>query len=292
MSKYTFFNFFPYQWTFEDELNDNNVLTSVIRAYGWNEKNESIYLSIADFSIPMWIELPEHIEWTDSRLTRLCDFLKNLQKQKGYAPVSINYVNKQKLYYANIEKNKDGKYINKKYPFLEVTFRSNKALSGFVYTIKRGINVPNIENNLILKPHASEPSITPVLKLFAYKNLPASSWIRCKGIIIPEDERESTRKYEYTVSYRNMETISEEEANKMPIVYPKILSFDNEAYSAVDGSMPKAEKNSDKVFMIGATFIENIFGEEGLVPRTGRKLLNIFYILMNKINILSIKLKI
>jgi len=262
MNKSVKFNFFPYQWGFEDEIDDTNTPTSIIRAYGWNEKNESIYLSIPDFRIPIWLELPEHIEWTETRTRILCNFLSTMQKTKGFNPTSINFVNKQKLYYANIYKNKDGKYQNKKFPFLEVTFKSNKALSSFVFTLKRGINVPMLENKLMLKVHASEPSITPVLKLFAHSNLPSSNWIKCKGLVIPEDERESTRKHEYTVSYKNMEAMKDDEASTLPIVYPKILSFDNEAYSSLDGSMPKAEKPSDKVFMIGATFIERVGNEK------------------------------
>ena len=90
MSKYSLFNFFPYQWTYEDEPDNNGIQTSIIRAYGWNEKNESVYLSIPDFHIPIWLELPEDdIEWTENRVRNLCNFLTTLQKSKGFNPTTI-----------------------------------------------------------------------------------------------------------------------------------------------------------------------------------------------------------
>ena len=119
-------------------------------------------------------------------------------------------------------------------------------LSTFVYTLKRGIQIPGL-GKVDFKCHSFEASITPVLKLFAQCNLPSSNWIRCKGIYVPQDVRESSKTHEYMVSYKDLVAVPESEANTMPIVYPRILSFDNEAYSISEGSMPKSSKPSDKV---------------------------------------------
>ena len=257
MNKLINFNFFPYHWTHADEPDEKGTLTTLIRVYGWNEKNESVYCCINDFNPFFWIELPENIEWTESKVYLLCNHLKNLNRADGLKPVSINYVNRHKLYYANIQTiNNNGKlsYQNKKYPFLQVSFRSQEALNKFAYTCKRTLNHPSL-GKIDLKPHCFESSITPILKLFGAQNIPSSNWINCTGILVPEDERESTRKFEYIVSYKTMVGCSFEQQSQLPIVYPTVLSFDNEAYSNIETSMPKAEKPTDKVFMIAASIV-------------------------------------
>ena len=259
MSRLFDFNFFPYQWSSSDESDENGVLTSLIRVYGWNEKNESVYCCINNFNIFFWVELPENIEWTESKLNLLCNHLKTLNKSKGYQPVTVDYVNRHKLYFANIQKtniNGEMKYQNKKYPFLQISFRSQEALTKFAYVCKRPIHHPSL-GKIELKPHCFEPSITPVLKLFAVQNIPSSNWIKCKGLRVPNDERESSRKHEYIVSYKHMIAMTNEEQTNMPIVYPSVLSFDNEANSNVETAMPKAEKPTDKVFMIAATHVNH-----------------------------------
>jgi DNA polymerase elongation subunit (family B) len=253
--KTQFFNFMPFHWTYEDEKDDDGTYQTVIRAYGWNENNESVYCFIPDFDIPVWLELPDNIEWTESQINKLNIALKNMYYPKGNNPTTIKNVYKEKLYYANLEKNKEGKYVNKKYSFIELSFRSSKAISSFVYSLKRKpLNVVGI-GEVKLKVHTAENSVTPVLKLLAIADLPSSSWIKCKGILIPEKDKTSTKKYEYRVSCRDLKKIDEEQAMQMPIVYPKIMSYDIEVYSSIKGKMPNPNNPNDKVFMIGVTML-------------------------------------
>ena len=67
------FNFFPFQWQSEDLYIDDEqkCMQTVIRIYGWNELNESVYIRVEDFPIPIWVELPSNIEWTDNRVINL-----------------------------------------------------------------------------------------------------------------------------------------------------------------------------------------------------------------------------
>jgi DNA polymerase elongation subunit (family B)/intein/homing endonuclease len=256
MSNKSSFKFMPFHWTFEDEIDrSNEIAQNIIRAYGWNELNESVYIYVDDFDIPIWLELPDEIEWTEQQIMKVQIVLKNMYYQNGNNPTTIKRVYKEKLYYANIEKNKEGGYSNKKYSFIEMTFRSLKAISSFTYGLKKKpLRVPgiNLEN---LKIHTAEPSITPVLKLLAIANLPSSSWINCKGIKITDEDKTSTKTHEYKVSWKNLKKMDDEESISMPIVYPKIMSFDNEAYSSVKGSMPNVRNPNDKVFMIGFTML-------------------------------------
>lgn len=250
------FNFMPFHWTYEDEIDrSNEIAQTVIRAYGWNELNESVYVYIDNFDIPIWIELPDEIEWTEQQILKVQMALKNMYYPAGNNPITIKRVFKEKLYFANIEKSEDGKYKNKKYSFIEMTFRSSKAVSSFLYALKRkpisvhGLGIVN------LKIHTAEGSITPVLKLLAIANLPSSNWIKCRGIKIKDEDKTSSKTHEYKVSWKDMEKLNDEESMNMPIVYPKIMSFDNEAYSSVQGSMPNVNNPNDKVFMIGFTML-------------------------------------
>ena len=272
MSKAKIFNLFPYYWSHEDETDDDGILTNIIRVYGWNEKNESIYCCINDFKPFFWLELPTEIEWHESKLKILCEYLKGISKQKGYSPCDIKFINKYKLYYANLEKTSDNEYKNKKYPFLEISFHSVKAMTQCVYSIKRGVNAAGFRG-LKFNCHSFEPSNTPVLKLFAVQKLPSSNWIRCKGVIVPEDQKESSRQHEFILSYKHMMCMSEEESLKMPIVYPSVLSFDLEAYSSNETRMPSADKPTDKVFQVGATLLKNNLNEHGIREKVYTKYL-------------------
>ena len=278
-------NFFPFQWNYKDEVVENKVKL-IIRAFGRNDKNESVHIKIMDFAIPFWIELPDkhsvndkltRYEWTESRLMNLTSRLSNFYQNnpaykyalpKEYKPVSIDLVHSQKLYYANIYKNSKSEWEPKKFPFLLISFNSLRAVEQFTLGLKGDINsetfTPLSETEkkdktigrFKLKCHAYEKTISPILKLCAVAKLPTAGWIKFKGVTPKDEDKESCKKHEYIVSYKNMREMKQEEVIKMPIVYPKVLSFDNEAYSSEFGSMPKVGKNEDKVFMMGCTFVE------------------------------------
>lgn len=247
----TKFNFFPFQWQYTDEKNDDDdSIQTVIRIYGWNEKNESVAVRIDDFQNPIWVELPNDIEWTPSYLKALHDHLLQINyKQPHLNPVSVTKQDKHKLYYADVEKQEDGTYKKKLYPFLQITFRSCEAVSRFNYLCKKPIKVPKI-GNVQLKCHVAEAGITPVLKLIASRKLPSSSWMKCQGKYINGIDKETSRMHEYVVKFTHLK--KHPEADNLPIVHPKVLSFDIEVNST-DGSFPKKERPDDKVFQIGCT---------------------------------------
>ena len=78
-SKTSQFKFMPFHWTFEDEIDrSNEIAQNIIRAYGWNELNESVYIYVDDFDIPIWLELPDEIEWTEQQIMKVQIALKNM----------------------------------------------------------------------------------------------------------------------------------------------------------------------------------------------------------------------
>jgi len=271
----TIFNFFPFQWQYADEPvdDDEKQLQTVIRIYGWNERNESVSVRIDDFPIPIWIELPKTVEWTELRLKLLHDHLLSSNRNPYLNPISVTKKMLHKLYYADVEKTPEG-YKKKQHLFLQITFRSVEAISRFNYMCKKPIRIPKL-GEINIKCHVSEGSITPVLKLIAYKRLPSSSWIRCKGDIVPGEDKETTRAHEYLVSFQDMK--KHPNGDTLPIVHPKVCSFDIEVNSC-DGTFPKKDRPEDKVFQIGCTltWMEEVTGEDGQKQKVRRYKKDVF----------------
>lgn len=266
------FNFFPFQWQYSDEKNDDDdSVQTIIRVYGWNEKNESVAIRIDDFQNPIWIELPSTIEWTDTKLRALHDHLIGFNiKNPHLNPINVTIQQKHKLYYADVEKLPDGTYKKKLYSFLQLTFRSCEAVSRFAYMCKKPIRVPKM-GEVQLKCHVSEPGITPVLKLLASRKLPSSNWMKGQGKLVPGIDKETTRTHEYIVSFTHLK--KHPDADTLPIVHPKVLSFDIEVNST-DGSFPKKERPDDKVFQIGCTLT---WMEEEIQPDGSKQKIRKYY---------------
>ena len=243
-------NFFPFQWQYADEPvdDDDKQPQTVIRIYGWNDKNESVCVTIEDFPIPIWVELPKNIEWTDLRMQALQSHIINANRNPYLNPTGICQKFMHRLYYADVEKTQNG-YEKKKHLFLQLTFRSMEAISRFNYLCKKPLKVPKL-GEIQLKLHVAESSITPVLKLIACQKLPSSSWLVIKANPTPQEEKITTKMHEYNVSYKNIR--KHKNGDSLPIVHPKVCSFDIEVNSC-DGSFPKKDRPEDKVFQIGAT---------------------------------------
>ena len=97
------FNFFAFNWTYNDEYTEDGI-KNIIRIYGLNQKNESVYVKVEDFQIPMWVELPTNIEWTDHYSRVLINQLMNLPKD--FRPSHISFEKRHRLYYAEVIRKK------------------------------------------------------------------------------------------------------------------------------------------------------------------------------------------
>ena len=250
------FNFFPFQWQYDDDFVDEeeNIRQTIIRVYGWNELNESVYVKIKDFEIPIWVSLPTDIEWHDFHIESLKKWMLNLSTDISEQPVNVSLLDRYNLYFADVVAKPEGGYTGKKFKYLQVTFRSQSAINCFVNKLRKPVHVPKL-GKYLFKCHCFEGSITPVLKYLAVRELPSSSWIYAKGTPVKPEEKETSKQREYVVSFKHMK--AHPEAEKMPIVHPKVLSFDNEVYSH-DWSFPQAMHPGDKIFMIGMTMSQVI----------------------------------
>ena len=96
-SKYTSFNIFPYQFSWADE-NFSGDIQCIIRIYGLNEKNESVYIRIEDFTIPLIVELPDNVVWSEERIRIVANTFQTLTNKKNMQPVSIHFEQKNPLH--------------------------------------------------------------------------------------------------------------------------------------------------------------------------------------------------
>src|SRR5690242_20538871 len=95
------FSLFSYGWAYEDE-DTNQGLQTIIKIYGWNERNESVYVRVEDFYIPVYIELPDYIEWDDNNIMAVSNRLQSLNPNPHLRPKAICFERKQRTYYAYV----------------------------------------------------------------------------------------------------------------------------------------------------------------------------------------------
>lgn len=280
MTRFERFNLFSYQWSFADE-DTTQGLQTIIKIFGWNEKNESVYVRIEDFLLPIYIELPDHFDWDENSITALSNRLATFNPNPNLRPRNICYEERQRSYYASVEKTKrnpkdeeDGpygfKYTHKKFPYLLALFASSKAQESFTMALRgKPVKVTGM-GDIPLKCHATERTITPVLKYMAVRQLPSAGWMKGRGTKVSAGEKESTRMHEYCVSFEDMMAMTDDQSMKMPIVLPTVMSFDNEANSSIMSSMPKTHRPDDKTFQIGYTMMDPPVGDK---PKQYRKYL-------------------
>ncbi len=248
------FKIFPYTWSYSDEEAAEGFQTH-IKVYGLNENNESVYADINNFILPIWVELPEYIHWNDSSLSSIKIHLMNVNKKS--TPYDIIFEEKARTYYAYVERNycSTPKYKHKKFPYLKVLFWNTQDLNSFVMSMRKPQTILGLGDNIKLKCHTAERTMTPVLRYLAQQDLPSAGWIEAKGIRIPTEDKQTTRKYEYSCSSIDLHAIPEEMAMKMKLVFPKVMSFDNEANSSIMSSMPNSERPDDKTFQIAYSML-------------------------------------
>ena len=224
---------FPYTW----DLDNQNEESTIIRIYGIDKNNESICLTVSDFTPYVYLELPTNIEWNGVRANMLSQKIDSLCGR--FKPINKSLMFKKKLYYANINSNK--KHIL--YPFLFLSFVTKADIRKFSYKIKRQILVGGL-GNISLKIHEIDAS--PILQLVCLRNIQTSGWFKFRGKKLVDEDKETYCSKEYLVRWKNLSKYDKE----LEMARPLILSMDIEVNSTNPNSMPKANKPGDKVFQI------------------------------------------
>lgn len=232
------FSFFPYSWHIDEDEKE----ATAIRIYGLSKENENVCVKVNNFTPYVYIELPTHIQWTQGKAQMVGNKIDQLLHDKK--PVKKSLVYKHKLYGAHF---KDGK--RKLFPYLFCNFSTRSDIRFLSYKIRSKINVLGL-GLLNLKMH--EGDATEILQLISCRDLPTTGWIKFSGKRTNEFEKITLCDHEFTVRWKNLSAVSEEEINYL--AKPKIMGFDIEVNSKNTSKMPCANVIGDKIFQISCIF--------------------------------------
>lgn len=218
-----------------------------IRIWALNKQNKPICLNITDFNPYVYVELPQHIDWSNmSYFYRFCEGIESICSWATYKPISKQLVKKKKLYYANLDSNNDYKL----YHFVCLTFKHTKHINSLKYKLKEQDNKLNVVGigEIDIKLH--EYTANPILQLTSKHNIPTAGWISFKGKEITEEETDTFAYKEYKVKCNNI--IYNEKMDIIP--QPYVLSFDIEVNSNNINKFPTGDHINDKIFQISCVF--------------------------------------
>ena len=243
--------FFSYSW----HIDDNQTDITVIRVYGLDEHNNSICFIVNNFTPYVYLELPDNIEWNESRAQLVGNKLDDLLGD--HKPIKKCLMYKKRLYYAEL---KNGK--RKVFPYLFLSFSSTADIKQVGFKIKKDLQIVGIGR---IKCRVHEQDASPILQLTCLADIPTAGWINFVGKKVDDSEKTTTCAHEYIVKWKNLSKLKEP---KDTVANPLIMGFDTEVNSSNPSAMPKAEKPGDKVFQISC-----VLGRHGEKEDTWRKFL-------------------
>jgi DNA polymerase elongation subunit (family B) len=192
------------------------------------ETSENVSIKVVNFTPFFWIELPERFKeyhkriYLDHLLGLLPDYLK---KEFDMKECSVREKYKFKGY-----------QWNKKKKFMQLAFKSKRALNKMYILLKDLVTIPSV-----LERHkfsVYEKNIDPILRLIHLKNIKPSGWIKIDSKYI---QMKTKTHREYKCNWEKI--IESEKTNIGPI---KIGSFDIECDSS-HGDFPLAKKDYYKL---------------------------------------------
>ena len=230
--------FFPYNW--HRDINEED--RTIFRIYGLNQDSESVCVHISDFTPYVYLELPTHVEWNETRAMILGNKIDEMCGK--IKPINKSLQLKKKLFYANVKYTKKG-LDHQLFPFLLCSFASESDRKSFCYRFSKPIKLLGIGD---VRVRVHEQDADPMLQFRCLRNISTASWINFKGIVIDQDseDRITSCDHEYKVRWKTCSQNTEIETVPTPL----ILSFDIEVNSSNPSAMPKAHKPLDKIFQI------------------------------------------
>lgn len=233
--------FFSYSWCIDEAEKE----ATHIRIYGLSKENETVCVTVKNFTPYVYLQLPEHIEWTIPKAQLVVSKLNSLltgTNEDGdydYRPQKTQLMYKKRLYYTELDKNGNRKL----FPYICCMFSNVEHIRQFSFRVRRPIKVNGFES-FTLKIH--EQNASPILQLTSLRKLPTAGWISFIGRKLTNEEEKLTFcKHEYVVKWQDMSPI-----NSDIVARPYLLSYDIEVYSADSNRMPRANTSTDVVFQI------------------------------------------
>lgn len=235
---------FPYTWSTYEE---NGSLG--IRVFGLTPENENAFVLVTGFTPYVYLELPDHIPWTEYRINLLSSRLDSLLDRGR--PVKKVYQRKKKLYYAKKDRTATGELVDKTYPFLKCFFGCQSDIRPFTYKVAKPIVVGDI-GAVRLKVHEAEAN--PILQLMCMKDIKPSGWFSFSAgkRVVNDDDKQSDCTHEFEVRYQNLFPVARESVSA-----PLIMGFDIEVNSSNPNVAPRSGVREDKIFQISCVFCRN-----------------------------------
>lgn len=232
----------PYDWEFKD--NDNNC---EIYCYSLNRNSESTLLRVEDFPMFFYFDLPKFSSsgllrnWNISKINELMEEFKFRLKDK--MPIRYKLTYNQYLY---------GFQNGKTTPMVKVFFKNIQDSYNFAKMLNRPFKSKNF-GELKLQVHEKANLVGIITKLLTKKNLTNSTWIKCLGKRVEDEDKISTFKHEFIVNYNTFEMVDLSICSDW-YTYPKIMAFDIEQYSDNHKAMPVKENHKHKCWVISCIF--------------------------------------
>lgn len=226
---------FIYSWHIEDDdIEEENHF--VIRGFGVTEDNKNVMIEITDFPVYLYIELPSHVQWRQSRmlLNHVQEKLMECFEKFSIHPVKMALLYKRKLYYYSSEE---------QYPFLFVAFATQSERTSAARILIKQDVLSIFGKKIRMRCHEHEAS--GLLQFLCFKNIESVGWVHIKegGKCIQDNNTwcdEVVR-----CSYKDIEQM---ESDIVPQF--NIYSFDLEVYSSDHSKMPNAQLKKDEIFQI------------------------------------------
>lgn len=235
-------------------------------AFCLNRFNETVCLRIDNFLPFCYIEFRVDEKYLNdlTNKIKLKNYINNIihnsNKKNKSTQYEINIIKKKKLYYNQlVYDEKNDKYNEQLFTYVQV-LGNNRF---FCYTIRQLFNNVDHKNFLDIKDVDSihsvvhEYNVNPIIQYTTQKGITCCGWVDVEGLLVSDngdgdDGGKITRlKKEYrVVKIRD----GSEQYNHKFIIYPSLMAFDLEVYSA-QGTFPDASKETDRIFQISICFL-------------------------------------
>lgn len=224
---------------------------------------KNVCLTVKDFNPWMYVEVPDNTNtkrWNkkENQFEIIKLIKTRLYKYSEDIVGDPRFVFMKKLYYANLEKQEDGTYIEKKFPYIRIDCYSNEARKRMGGNLRKCFPTRGFESSygaIGFKVHETDAS--PILQFVSLQKINIGGWNRVKGskginfTMIELDNKLTECEFEINTSYKNVCGMEKSEW-----IQPTLLSFDIECYSSVPSSMPKPKRPLDCVFQIGCVILD------------------------------------
>jgi DNA polymerase elongation subunit (family B) len=238
----------PYEWASSDRDGSFSI-----RIYNHTRKteiedSERVLVRVEDYNPFCRIELPhivqgKQVKWNVDALKLYSKWLRDMLKKDQPIDNGIIFKEMHKLYWHTVEKDNITQKV--KYPFLICKFETEAAMRHCVALInKTGYQIPQLG---FIKSKVWETSISAIHRLVTDSNIGYGQWHEVKVNVVPDLDKISHNKLEYTASWKDMHPLPPEETQGW-ITNPLTAAFDLECYSANHRAMCNPNYATDVIF--------------------------------------------